>query len=68
MNGGLSASARNDKGDAPSAATRDSFNPEQEMDLLLDKIARGGIASLSPDERDRLEKARRAMIRREEGR
>jgi hypothetical protein len=38
------------------------------MDLLLDKIARGGIASLSPDERDRLEKARRAMIRREEGR
>jgi hypothetical protein len=36
-----------------------------EVDALLDKIARSGLASLSADERARLEKAREALMRRE---
>jgi hypothetical protein len=38
------------------------------MDILLEKISRKGIGSLDDSERDTLEKARRAIIRREGGR
>lgn len=64
-NGGLSASGRSAKGAPASQPPGDSFNPEQQMDILLEKIARKGIGSLDASERDALEKARRAMIRRE---
>jgi membrane associated rhomboid family serine protease len=39
--------------------------PMAEMDALLDKIAKGGINSLSSSERQRLEKAREALLKRE---
>lgn len=68
QNGGLSASGRAAKRTSSAETTRDSFNPEQQMDLLLEKIARKGIGSLDAAERDALEKARRAMLRREGGR
>jgi hypothetical protein len=66
-NGGLSA-AHVANGRPPEEPPRDSFHPEQQMDLLLEKIARKGIGSLDASEREALEKARRAMIRREGGR
>jgi membrane associated rhomboid family serine protease len=65
QNGGLSAGGRAGKGDPTGEPVRDSFNPEQQLDLLLEKIARKGIDSLDASEREALEKARRAMIRRE---
>lgn len=68
QNGGLSAASRSAKGGTSAETPRDSFNPEQQMDILLEKIARKGIGSLDAAERDTLEKARRAMIKREEGR
>lgn len=67
-NGGLSAASSGSKGNPASQAPQDSFNPEQQLDILLEKIARKGIGSLDAAERDTLEKARRAMIRREGGR
>jgi hypothetical protein len=36
-----------------------------EIDILLDKIAKSGIASLTPKERERLEKAREELMKRE---
>ncbi len=36
------------------------------MDALLDKIAREGLQSLTAAERERLEKARQQMLRKEE--
>jgi membrane associated rhomboid family serine protease len=68
MDGGLSASGRTAKGKGEAAAgtSGDTFNPEQQLDILLEKIARKGINSLDASEREALEKARRAMIRREE--
>lgn len=39
--------------------------PMAEVDALLDKIAKGGIGSLTPAERERLEKARERLINRE---
>lgn len=39
-----------------------------EMDSLLDKIARSGLASLTSEERDRLEAARKDLMRRRSGR
>ena len=68
QNGGLSASGRPPKIDPSTGSPRDSFNPEQQLDILLEKIARKGIGSLDESERAALEKARRAMIRREGGR
>jgi membrane associated rhomboid family serine protease len=68
QNGGLSASGRASKAAPASQTPRDSFDPEQQMDLLLEKIARNGIGSLDDAERATLEKARRAMIQREGGR
>ena len=64
---GLSAVSRGSKAASSSQDTQDSFNPEQQLDILLEKIARKGIGSLDASERDALEKARRAMIRREGG-
>jgi len=68
QNGGLNGSVRASKGAPASQTPRDSFNPEQQMDILLEKISRKGIGSLDDSERDTLEKARRAIIRREGGR
>ncbi len=39
--------------------------PESEMDALLDKIARNGLASLSPGERARLERAREELLKKD---
>lgn len=39
-----------------------------EIDALLDKIARSGLASLTADERAKLEKGRTAMLRKDGGR
>ncbi len=39
--------------------------PAEEMDRLLDKIAKSGISSLTSAERSRLEKARQALLKRE---
>lgn len=39
--------------------------PEAEMDALLDKIARNGLASLTPNERARLELAREELLKKE---
>ena len=39
--------------------------PETEMDILLDKIARNGLASLSSNERARLELAREELLKKE---
>ena len=39
--------------------------PESEMDILLDKIARNGLASLSSNERARLELAREELLKKE---
>lgn len=44
---------------APSSAA------ESEVDSLLDKIARSGLQSLTAAERERLEKARQAMLRKD---
>jgi hypothetical protein len=40
-----------------------SMQAESEVDALLDKIARSGLASLSAAERERLEKARQEMLK-----
>ncbi len=48
--------------------TRGDFEddePESEMDALLDKIARNGLASLSPNERARLELAREELLKKD---
>jgi len=50
------------------ALTRADFEddePESEMDALLDKIARNGLASLSPNERARLELAREELLKKD---
>ncbi len=39
--------------------------PESEVDALLDKIARSGLASLSPGERAKLERAREDLLKRD---
>ena len=39
--------------------------PTEEMDRLLDKIAKSGISSLTSAERARLEKARQELLKRE---
>jgi hypothetical protein len=65
---GGGASARRTLGrNAATPTPEASFHPEQQLDILLEKIARKGIGSLDASERDTLEKARRAMIRREGG-
>lgn len=48
----------------PEAPARESASAE-EMDRLLDKIAKSGIASLTAAERSRLEKARQDLLKRE---
>lgn len=40
------------------------YDPEQEMDRLLEKISRKGIGSLTPSERSDLEQARKALLAR----
>lgn len=63
MPGGISAaSAARERGKAPPHAP--AFDPEREMDRLLEKISLHGIASLSADEKQILEQARRAMLQR----
>jgi hypothetical protein len=50
----------------PKAASSTGENAvAEEMDRLLDKIAKTGLSSLSATERARLEKAREALLRRE---
>jgi hypothetical protein len=53
----------------PKPPVRSSEIPEDEtmsdIDALLDKIARSGIASLTPKERARLEKAREALLKKD---
>jgi hypothetical protein len=54
----------------PSSRTEEDRDEEQdasmtEIDALLDKIAKSGIASLTPKERERLEKAREDLMKRE---
>ena len=54
--------------DADEPLTRADFEedePETEMDTLLDKIARNGLASLTPNERARLELAREELLKKE---
>ncbi len=56
------------KRDPEEPLTRADFEddePETEMDALLDKIARSGLASLSPNERTRLELAREELLKKE---
>lgn len=52
---------------SPAARRRDPDEADEvgSIDPLLDKIARSGIASLSPKERARLEKAREALLKKE---
>jgi hypothetical protein len=45
-------------------ATRSHLSEEPDIDDILDKISRCGLHSLSPAERERLEAARRAKLRR----
>jgi hypothetical protein len=40
--------------------------PESELDVLLDKIAQSGMSSLTPKERATLEKAREALMRKDQ--
>jgi len=40
-------------------------DPREEIDMLLDKISRKGIGSLTPQERDRLESAREELLKKE---
>jgi hypothetical protein len=40
--------------------------PESELDVLLDKIAKSGMSSLTPKERSTLEKAREALMRKDQ--
>ena len=53
-------------GEQPAPASRavQTPDPEAEMDRLLEKISRKGIASLSDSERASLEQARRAILQR----
>ena len=54
--------------DADEPLTRADFEdqePESEMDALLDKIARNGLASLSANERARLELAREELLKKD---
>jgi hypothetical protein len=48
----------------PAAARAGDYDPEKEMDRLLEKISRKGIGSLSPAERQDLEQARQALLAR----
>ncbi len=52
---------------APATAARreDESDAATEMDALLDKIAKSGIASLSARERTRLERAREALLKKD---
>jgi membrane associated rhomboid family serine protease len=63
MPGGISASA----GRGSSEPKAPPVDPELEMDRLLEKIGRKGIASLSEAERNSLEQARRAILQRSGG-
>ena len=58
MSGGLSSA---------SLAKKKVFDPDLEMDRLLEKISSKGIASLSDDERTTLEQARQAILQRQGG-
>jgi membrane associated rhomboid family serine protease len=65
MPGGISASSARAAGKTAEQAP--TFDPELEMDRLLEKISLRGIASLSADEKKILEQARRAMLQRSGG-
>ncbi len=60
LDGGKSPSAAKQNGQKP----RSVVDPEEEMDRLLEKISRKGIGSLSAEERNSLEQARRAILQR----
>jgi membrane associated rhomboid family serine protease len=60
VEGGKSPSAAKQNGQKP----RPALDPEEEMDRLLEKISRKGIGSLSAEERNSLEQARRAILQR----
>ncbi len=49
----------------PSRRGSEVSEPAEEMDRLLDKIAKSGLSSLTSAERSRLEKARQALLKRE---
>jgi hypothetical protein len=40
--------------------------PDSDVDALLDKIAKSGLASLSREDRAKLEKAREALLKKEQ--
>jgi hypothetical protein len=50
---------------ARSSSTEES-GPAEELDVLLDKIAKSGMASLTTRERTQLEKAREALLRKDQ--
>jgi hypothetical protein len=52
-------------GSATAARRGGDSGPAEEMDRLLDKIAKTGLSSLTSAERARLEKAREALLKRE---
>lgn len=56
---------RADERPEPRRAGASEPTPADELDRLLDKITKSGIASLSAAERARLEKAREALLRKE---
>jgi len=60
VEGGKSPSSAKQNGQKPRAVV----DPEEEMDRLLEKISRKGIGSLSAEERNSLEQARRAILQR----
>lgn len=63
MQGGLSAASAA-RSRSQTTAPAPVVHPEQEMDRLLEKISLKGIGSLSQEERDALEQARRALLQR----
>ena len=56
---------RRDPDETLTRADFEDDEPESEMDALLDKIARNGLSSLSPNERARLELAREELLKKD---
>ena len=51
-----------DRGKSPAAATPQEPHAEEVLDVLLEKIARQGLSSLSSEERTSLERARKTIL------
>jgi membrane associated rhomboid family serine protease len=61
VRGGQSASERKTRAGGEAAAPSEP-HPEEVLDLLLEKIGRQGLSSLTAEERGSLEKARKAIL------